>query len=201
MLKYDPHIKRMLDIILSALAILFLLPLFCLLIILIRVDSSGPVLFKQRRVGKDYGFFSLIKFRSMIQKEDAMRGQFDPGDSRRVTHIGRLIRKTKMDELPELFNVFLGDMSIVGPRPEVEKYVSLFRDDYEIVLKVRPGLSDFASIKYRDEEKILSNIQDPESYYIEKILPDKLHLASKYVKNISLNTDFHIILKTIKSIF
>lgn len=126
--------------------------------------------------------------------------QFEPGDDRRITRAGRILRKTKIDELPELLNILLGDMSVVGPRPEVAKYVNLFQNDYKLVLNVRPGLSDFASIKYRDEEEILASQANSDKYYIEKILPDKLHLASKYVKNISFKTDLHVILETIKSI-
>jgi lipopolysaccharide/colanic/teichoic acid biosynthesis glycosyltransferase len=200
LLKYDPHVKRILDIVLAASAIFVLLPLFCFIIILIRMDSSGPVFFRQKRIGKHYKPFSLIKFRTMRQEKGALRRQFEPGDDRRVTRLGKVLRKTKLDELPELLNVFIGDMSIVGPRPEVEKYVTLFRDDYDLVLKVRPGLSDFASIKYRNEEEILAGRANSEKYYIDEILPDKLKLARVYIENISLKTDMYIIVETIKSI-
>jgi lipopolysaccharide/colanic/teichoic acid biosynthesis glycosyltransferase len=136
----------------------------------------------------------------MRQERDELRRQFDPGDDRRVTRLGRLLRKTKLDELPELFNVVLGDMSIVGPRPEVEKYVSLFRKEYDVILKVRPGLSDLASIKYRNEEEILASRVNSEKYYIDEILPDKLKLAKEYLENISFKADIYIVLETIKSI-
>jgi lipopolysaccharide/colanic/teichoic acid biosynthesis glycosyltransferase len=189
------------DAFLAIVAIVALLPLFCLIIVLIKIDSSGSVFFRQPRVGKNNSLFNLIKFRSMRPEADGLSMQFEPGDDRRVTRVGRFLRKTKLDELPELFNVLLGDMSVVGPRPEVEKYVKLFKDDYSVVLKVRPGLSDLASIRYRDEERILANTTDPQKFYIKEILPDKLHLAKEYVQSINFKSDLNIILKTIKSIF
>jgi lipopolysaccharide/colanic/teichoic acid biosynthesis glycosyltransferase len=136
----------------------------------------------------------------MKEEKNAQNQQFKPGDNRRVTCIGRILRKTKLDELPELFNVLFGDMSIVGPRPEVKNYVWLYQDDYDIVLRVKPGLSDLASIKYRNEEKILALQMDPDAYYRTVILPDKLALTRLYIENISLKTDLHIIWETIKSI-
>jgi lipopolysaccharide/colanic/teichoic acid biosynthesis glycosyltransferase len=131
----------------------------------------------------------------------ATKGLFEPGDARRVTVIGKFLRKTKVDELPELINVLVGDMSIVGPRPEVEKYVGLFTSEYQAVLKVRPGLSDLASIKYRNEEMMLAAQTNPEKFYLEEILPDKLRLAKKYIEDISFKTDMQIMFKTIISIF
>jgi lipopolysaccharide/colanic/teichoic acid biosynthesis glycosyltransferase len=127
-------------------------------------------------------------------------GGFNPGDSRRITKIGRLLRNTKIDELPELFNILKGDMSFVGPRPEVSKYVNAYLQDYEVILIVRPGLSDFASIKYRDEEQILADKTDPEKYYRNVILPDKLQIAKNYVDKISLKMDLAIIKNTLKSV-
>jgi lipopolysaccharide/colanic/teichoic acid biosynthesis glycosyltransferase len=137
----------------------------------------------------------------MALPDDLKQGQFEPGDSSRITRVGSFLRKTKLDELPELFNVVNSDMSIVGPRPEVEKYVQVYTKDFEAVLKVSPGLSDFASIKYRDEESILSKQADPEKYYIETILPDKLSLAKQYAQQISFKTDMRIMRETIQSIF
>jgi lipopolysaccharide/colanic/teichoic acid biosynthesis glycosyltransferase len=198
--KYYPHCKRILDVVLAASAILVLLPIFFIVIILIPMDSIGPVFFRQERIGKNFRIFTLIKFRTMRQKKDSLNKQFEPGNDRRVTRIGKLLRKTKVDELPELFNVLIGDMSIVGPRPEVEKYVRLFRNEYDVVLKVRPGLSDLASIKYRDEEEILACRTNSDKYYMEEILPDKLKLAREYTESISFKTDLHIILATVKSI-
>ena len=126
---------------------------------------------------------------------------FNPGDDARVTRLGKFIRKTKIDELPELINVFKGEMSIIGPRPEVSRYVEIYPDKFNRIFSVRPGLSDFASIKYRDEEKILSNQSDPERFYIETILPDKLRLAQQYVDAISFQTDMKIIFETLKELF
>jgi lipopolysaccharide/colanic/teichoic acid biosynthesis glycosyltransferase len=187
--------------ILAVAGILVLSPLFGFIVILIWISSGGPVFFIQKRIGRGSKPFNLIKFRSMTVERVATKGLFDPGDARRVTAIGKILRKTKIDELPELFNVLIGDMSIVGPRPEVEKYVDLFPNEYQAVLKVKPGLSDLASIKYRNEEKMLAVQTDPEKFYLEKILPDKLHLAKKYIEVISFKIDMQIIFKTIKSIF
>jgi lipopolysaccharide/colanic/teichoic acid biosynthesis glycosyltransferase len=131
----------------------------------------------------------------------AQSRQFEPGANRRVTRLGAFLRRTKLDEVPELFNVLFGDMSLVGPRPEVEKYIQFYPNDFKEILKVRPGLSDFASVKYRNEEEILAKQADPEEYYIKKILPEKLKLATKYVEEISFRTDLKIIANTLKSIF
>jgi lipopolysaccharide/colanic/teichoic acid biosynthesis glycosyltransferase len=136
----------------------------------------------------------------MTVEKLATKGLFEPGDTRRVTFIGKFLRKTKADELPELFNVLIGDMSILGPRPEIKKYVELFPEEYDLVLSVRPGLSDSASIKYRNEEEILAAKTDPEEYYLKIILPDKLVLAKEYVDNISFRADMKMVYKTVKSI-
>jgi lipopolysaccharide/colanic/teichoic acid biosynthesis glycosyltransferase len=201
MFRYNPYIKRSLDILLSFFALLFISPLFVLLCILICLESQGGPFFFQKRIGKDFVPFRLIKFRSMRKDRAAQKKQFEPGDKRRVTRLGDLLRKTKLDELPELFNVVFGHMSIVGPRPEVEKYVKGYQEDYQVILKVRPGLSDLASIKYRNEEELLANAEDPERLYVEKILPDKLCLAKEYIRQVSFKTDVEIILATIKTIF
>lgn len=175
-------------------------PFCCLITIFIKLDSPGDVFFKQKRMGQHFKPFQLIKFRSMALSEDIGRSEFDPGDQTRVTRIGSFLRKTKLDELPELFNVLNGDMSIVGPRPEVAEYVRAYPEDFRQILGVRPGVTDFASIKYRDEETILAAQPDPEAHYLNVILPDKLRLAKLYEKNISLSTDFRIIMGTIKNI-
>jgi lipopolysaccharide/colanic/teichoic acid biosynthesis glycosyltransferase len=200
MIRYNPHIKRIIDILLSSAALLALSPLLAVLSILICIESEGGPFFFQRRVGKGMVPFRLIKFRSMRQASDAFQRQFEPGESSRVTHLGELLRKTKLDELPELFNVLIGDMSIVGPRPEVEKFVQAFPGEFGVILSVRPGLSDYASIKYRTEEKILAGVVDPERYYVERILQDKMRLANEYIRRMSLGTDITIIARTIKTI-
>ena len=187
--------------ILSAIGLMSFSPVFCLVILLIKLESKGPAFFRHRRIGKNFQPFQLIKFRSMSTPRKTGPGEFDAGDKSRITRVGSFIRKTKLDELPELYNVFNGDMSIVGPRPEVEKYVELYTKDFEAVLKIRPGLSDFASIKYRDEESILSKQGDPEKYYIESILPDKLSLAKQYAQHISFKIDMRIMRDSLQSIF
>jgi lipopolysaccharide/colanic/teichoic acid biosynthesis glycosyltransferase len=136
----------------------------------------------------------------MIISEDPGQPEFDPGSSVRITRVGWVLRKTKLDELPELFNVLNGEMSIVGPRPEVKRYVSFYSEDFRKILKIRPGLSDYASIKYRDEEGILAGQSDPEYYYVHVILPDKLRLARRYIKDISFGADLRIVRDTLGSI-
>ncbi len=144
--------------------------------------------------------FRLIKFRTMRIKKTS-ENQFEPGQNSRITRIGRILRKTKIDELPELINICKGEMSIAGPRPEVPQYVLIYPDDFREILKVRPGLSDYASIRYRNEEEILASQSDPDEYYRSVILPDKLNLARNYVKNIFFQTDWQIIITTIRSLF
>lgn len=200
MIEYHPHIKRWIDIFFSLFAILFLSPLLILISVLICIDSKGSPFFIQKRIGKGNTPFRLIKFRSMVNNEiDEVRG-FSPGDSSRVTRIGRLLRSSKIDELPELFNIIKGEMSFVGPRPEVAKYVNAYLKDYEYILTVRPGLSDYASIKYLDEERVLADQADPEKYYWNVILPDKIRLAKNYVEKLSFRIDMSIVTHTLKSV-
>jgi lipopolysaccharide/colanic/teichoic acid biosynthesis glycosyltransferase len=137
----------------------------------------------------------------MACNENGAKNQFDPGDNCRVTRFGAILRKTKIDELPELFNVVKGDMSIVGPRPEVARYVQLYTEEFRAILIIKPGLSDYASIKYRDEEAILAAQQNPENYYCKVILPDKLSLGKLYVEKLCFNRDLEIIKNTLKIIF
>jgi lipopolysaccharide/colanic/teichoic acid biosynthesis glycosyltransferase len=200
MIRYNPHIKRSLDILLSSAAVLVLSPLFAIVSILICIESAGGAFFFQRRIGKGMEPFQLVKFRSMRRDSDALLRQFEPGERSRVTRLGGFLRKTKLDELPELFNVLFGDMSIVGPRPEVEKYVQTYPAEFGAILSVRPGLSDYASIKYRNEEGILAKAKDPEQRYLEEILPDKLRMAKEYVERMSFGTDMKIVARTIRTI-
>ena len=197
---YENFGKRLFDIVCSFCGLALLSPFLAVVLLLIKIDSPGPVFFIQKRMGRDFKPFNLIKFRSMTVVQHAQKSQFNPGDESRVTRIGRLLRKTKADELPELFNVLRGDMSIVGPRPEVEKYVRAYPEDFKMILNVRPGLSDHASIKYRDEEGILANQEDPEHHYVNVILPDKIRLGRRYLEKVSFGTDFRIIVTTLKSI-
>jgi len=198
-MSYYPAFKKLLDIFLSGTALLILSPLFYFIIIFIKLDSTGPVFFKQKRIGQHFKPFQLIKFRSMSIGRNKRQKEFEPGNTDRVTRVGIFLRKTKLDELPELLNVLNLDMSIIGPRPEVEEYVWANTVDFSEILKIRPGLSDFASIKYRNEESILAGQTDPEEHYFNVILPDKLRLARHYVEEISFSTDLSIIKDTLRS--
>ncbi|MFX0204074.1 MAG: sugar transferase [Candidatus Hodarchaeota archaeon] len=200
MLNYNPRIKRLLDFVLSVTAFFLLSPLFLITCVFIWMDSKGGAFFIHERIGRGMLPFRLIKFRSMTQASNLREVQFTPGDNHRITRVGRFLRKTKIDELPELINIIKGEMSIVGPRPEVEKYVLAYSEDFKEIMQIRPGLTDFASIKYRDEENILASQPNAEIYYRDVILPDKLSLAKRYVEQISLDTDLFILRNTLKSI-
>ena len=191
---------RFCDVFLSGVGLVLLFPLFLILGIWIKIDSNGPVFYKQQRVGKDGVDFSLFKFRSMQIDSDKKGlitiGSRDP----RVTNSGYFIRKYKLDELPQLINVFLGDMSLVGPRPEVRKYVDLYNEEQSAVLSIRPGITDYASIAFSNENEILSRVSNPEQYYIEVIMPEKLRLNMAYILNRTLFQYFKIISITIGKI-
>lgn len=192
---------RFFDILLSSLGLIFLSPLFILFSIWIKIDSKGPVLFKQLRVGKDNQDFYLFKFRSMICDAEKKGLQLTVGEKDdRITNSGRFIRKFKLDELPQLFNVLKADMSIVGPRPEVRKYVDMYDDEQKKVLSVRPGITDYASIEYLDESIILGKSENPEETYIDVILPSKIQYNMKYINNQTLVEYFNIIFLTINRI-
>lgn len=192
--------KRIFDIIASGLGILLLCPLFIAIALWIKLDSKGPILYKQQRVGRNNKDFTLYKFRSMRIGADRCGlitvGERDP----RVTYSGYLIRKYKLDELPQLINVFLGDMSLVGPRPEVRKYVELYSKEQMNVLSVRPGITDMASVLYRNENELLGSVEDPEQYYREVIMKDKLNINLDYIRQCSFLYDMKLILLTIKTI-
>lgn len=192
--------KRIFDLFFSSLGLVLLIPLFIAISIIIKIDSKGPVLFKQVRVGKDFKEFNIYKFRTMAvdsEKEGIPLTIF--GDSR-ITKAGRFLRRFKLDELPQIINVLSGEMSFVGPRPEVPKYVMLYDDDQKNILKVKPGITDLASIEYKDEGELLAHSSDPEKTYIEEIMPAKFHYNMIYIKNISVIHDIKLILKTIKKI-
>lgn len=193
--------KRLFDIILAFALLLLLMPLFFLIIAIILLVDGWPVFFIQHRVGKQGRIFKMFKFRSMTVKKEARVGSFDAGDTSRVTYIGKFLRKSKLDELPQLINVLIGDMSFVGPRPEVEKWTKVYADRWRMVLSVKPGITDNASLLFRNEEEILANSTNPQLTYKEEILPRKLDLYEHYVKNSSFVGDISIILKTVYSIF
>ena len=195
---YKKYGKRIFDVTASAFGLILLSPVFLGIAVIIKLTSKGPVFYIQKRMGKNFKEFNLYKFRSMIVDADKKGLQITSGDDPRITKIGKFIRKTKLDELPQLINVLKGDMSLVGPRPEVKKYVMLKKEDYEKVLSVKPGITDLAAIEFRDEEKILEKYNDKEKAYIEIILPKKIELYKKYIDNISFKNDINIILKTLK---
>lgn len=192
--------KRTLDVVLSSLGLILFSPLFIVIPLLIKIDSPGPIYFHQQRIGHKGKLFILLKFRSMKVDNFAERG-FHPGDESRITRVGKFLRKFKIDELPQLFNVLRGEMSLVGPRPEVPQYRGIYSGNFERVLLLRPGITDLASIRYRNEEKMLADSTDPEKMYKEIILPDKLNLCLQYNEMISLKTDMRIILTTLGRIF
>lgn len=188
---------RIFDIVFSFLGIIILLPLFLLIYILVIIESKGGGFYIQERVGKNGVDFKLLKFRSMRIGSDK-RGLLTVGSNDpRMTKVGSLIRRFKMDELPQLLNVFFGDMSLVGPRPEVRKYVNLYSTEQLKVLNVRPGITDYASIEYVDENIILGSSVDPDKVYIEEIMPHKILLNMKYIDNQTLREYFNIVFKTI----
>ena len=192
-------LKRIFDITLSLFGLIILLPFMLIIAILIKIDSKGPVFFKQIRVTKNGKEFKIFKYRTMRVGSDKY-SQITVGKDDRITKIGSFLRKYKLDEIPQLINVLIGDMSLVGPRPEVLKYVALYTDEQKEILKVRAGITDYASIEFSDENDLLASEEEPEKAYIEKIMPKKIELNKKYLSKISILTDIKIILLTIKKI-
>jgi lipopolysaccharide/colanic/teichoic acid biosynthesis glycosyltransferase len=192
--------KRIFDFISSLLVLLLFFPFFIMIAFWILLDSRGGIFYKQIRVGKNGKEFTLLKFRSMTVGADK-QGLITVGNDNRVTRSGKFIRKTKIDEFPQLINIIKGDMSVVGPRPEVPKYVALYTEEQKKVLSVRPGLTDLASLKYFDEQKLLGESEDPEKTYRNEIMPKKLELNLQYLSQQSLFLDFKLIFSTIFRIF
>lgn len=192
--------KRILDILCSFCVLVLLLPVWLVVALLIVLESRGGVFYVQKRVGKDNRDFNLYKFRTMRPDSDS-KGLLTVGarDSR-ITRVGYFLRKYKIDEFPQLLNILKGDMSIVGPRPEVRKYVDLYTPEQMRVLSVRPGLTDYASIRYVNENEVLAASDDPERTYIEEVMPAKLALNLQYIDNQSLKEDFKLIFKTFTAI-
>lgn len=192
--------KRVFDLFFSLLGLLILLPIFLAVSLWIVLDSKGGVFYRQKRVGLNGKDFLLFKFRTMGIGSDRKGlitvGSKDP----RVTKAGYYLRKYKLDELPQLLNVFFGDMSLVGPRPEVRKYVELYDESQKKVLQVKPGITDYASIEFANENELLAKVQDPDKTYTEEIMPAKLRLNMRYINESSLGTDFKIIFLTIRKI-
>jgi lipopolysaccharide/colanic/teichoic acid biosynthesis glycosyltransferase len=189
--------KRCLDMVSAGLGLLLLAPLLAVVALLVRWGSPGPALFRQERIGRNFRLFRILKFRTMVRDAPQRGGPITFGADPRITPLGSLLRKTKLDELPQLINVLKGDMSLVGPRPEVPQYVEMFRADYAEILRVRPGITDLASIRYRDEATLLGAAANPEEEYVRRVLPEKIRLAKEYVKRQSLALDLAIIFGTL----
>ena len=190
---------RFFDILFSCLGLICLSPILLIIYILIKTESKGPGLYAQKRIGKDGKPFKLLKFRTMREGSDK-GNQITIGEDERITKIGRHLRKYKLDELPQLVNVIKGEMSLVGPRPEVEKYVSLYTPEQRVVLSVLPGITDYASIQYSNENEILGKAEDPHKMYVEEIMPKKIEYNMKYIKDPSLSQYFKIIFLTVSKI-
>ena len=192
--------KRVFDILFSLFGIVVLSPVMIACGLAVFISSRGPIFFRQERVGMNFRPFQILKFRSMVVDAPKLGEQVTVSGDPRVTSVGRLLRKTKLDELPQLINVLLGDMSFVGPRPEVPEYVNLFRSEYEGLLQVRPGITDIASITYRNEEAILAASADPKHAYVTEVLPEKIRLGQLYVSQHSLALDVRLIMMTLLKI-
>lgn len=193
-------IKRCFDAIVSLMTIIILLPLLLLIALWIKIDSRGSIIYRQIRVGKGGRDFGIFKFRTMLPESDSKGLLTVGGRDPRITNAGYFLRKYKLDELPQLFNVLKGDMSLVGPRPEVRKYVSRYSDEQLKVLSVKPGITDYASIHYSNENEILAQSTNPEQTYVQEIMPHKLALNLKYIQEASLMTDLKIIAATVMKI-
>lgn len=191
---------RFFDIIFSIIGLVILSPIFTVLYLLIRIESQGGGFYSQERIGKNGKPFKLYKFRSMRIGSDK-KGLITIGEKdNRITKTGFILRKYKLDELPQLWNVFIGDMSLIGPRPEVKKYTDLYTEEQKQVLQVRPGITDWASIKYVDENKILGEAKDPDEAYVNLIMPNKIKLNMVYIQHQTLGEYFKIIFTTFKEI-
>lgn len=192
--------KRLFDLVVSSIALIVLSPLLLVLAILVKLDSPGPALFRQQRVGRFGRPFRIHKFRTMREGAPARGHNLTVGRDPRITQLGAFLRRYKLDELPQLFDIFVGNMSFVGPRPEMSEYVARYPEELRRqILSVRPGITDPASIEFRDESALLATAADPEKMYIEEILPRKLASSRRYLEGRSLLTDIHLIWQTLRS--
>ena len=196
--------KRIFDLFFTVPGLIVLLPFFVLIALWIKLDSKGPVFYRQERVGRYGETFKIYKFRTMVENADKIGGAITIGNDPRITKVGRFLRKYKIDELPQLINVLKGEMSLVGPRPEVIKYVNLYTSEQKEVLNLMPGITDPASIKYRNENILLAASRDtyeasydPEQVYIQEIMPDKIRINLEYASRATIFTDFKVVVKTI----
>lgn len=197
---YDERLKRLFDVVVSGIGLLILAPAIAAIAIGIQRDSRGPVLYRGVRIGRDGRPFRIYKFRTMVADADRVGGPSTADDDPRITRLGRWLRTSKLDELPQLINVLVGEMSIVGPRPEVPEYVSLLTEEERPIISVRPGMTDWASIWDIDEGAVLAGSADPERTYLEQIRPEKIRLQLEYVRRRSLWVDMQIIGQTVTTV-
>jgi len=194
-------LKRLFDILFSSLGLIVMFPILIFSAIATKLDSQGPALYRGKRIGRYGKPFLIYKFRTMVINAEELGGPSTANDDPRLTRVGKWIRKHKLDELPQLINVLMGQMSFIGPRPQVPEDVALYTKEEKNILSVRPGMTDWASIKYHNEGEILRGSPDPDQAYIEKIRPGKIKLELEYVRNYSFWVDLKILLKTIKTLF
>ena len=194
-------IKRQFDLFFSLIGISLFLPLGALIGLLIKIEDGGPIFYIQERIGHRGKSFRMIKFRTMVRDADKMGSAITIGNDARITSVGRWLRRFKLDEFPQLFNVLKGEMSFVGPRPEVPKYVAVYNDMEREVLNLVPGITDPASVIYRNESEILGGFQDPEKQYIEKIMPNKIRINLEYARRANIMSDIFVILQTLGLLF
>ena len=192
-------IKRLFDLVVSAIALVILSPLLLVISLLVKKDG-GPAFYRGKRVARGGGLFDMLKFRTMVIDAEKIGGSSTPDDDPRITRVGKFLRRTKLDELPQLINVLRGEMSFVGPRPQVKWVVDLYSPEERRVLTVRPGITDYASLKFNNEGEILRGSTDPDKDYFEKIHPEKMRLSLKYVDESSIFVDVRIILQTLRAI-
>jgi len=197
---FDDFARRVFNFTTSLLGLIALSPLFAVVAIAVKSDSRGPVFYRQQRVGRGGSRFDILKFRCMRMDAEAVGGQLTVGADTRITRVGRFIRAWKLDELPQLINVLVGEMDLVGPRPEVPKYVVLYDEQQREVLRVRPGITDPASVEFRNESEMMADHPDPERLYVEEIMPRKLAINLAYLRKRNLGTDIGVILSTLSAV-
>ena len=197
---YAEHGKRLFDLALAVPLLIILSPVLCVIAVLIRRGGRGPVLFTQERMGRNGSAFTLYKFRTMSGNAAGPGPQVTSLGDPRITGIGRVLRRYKLDELPQLLNVVKGDMSLVGPRPEVKRYADAFREEYSSILRVSPGITDYAALEFRNEEEILAGYADAEDAYTRVILPEKITLYKKYINEMGFMADLKILFRTMREV-
>lgn len=197
---YAGYGKRALDLAVSVPALIALSPALLVIAALVKAGGPGPVFYAQERVGRRGRPFRLYKFRTMVTDADKSGPAVTSSGDARITPLGRTLRKWKLDELPQLWNVVRGDMSLVGPRPEVRKYTDIFRDDYSEILEISPGITDYAALEYRDEEEVLARYPDAEEAYTSVVLPEKIALYRQYLRDMGFRSDLKIIFRTIREV-